>query len=121
MTIYRCRLLKPTQSNWIEIEANSPEEAASTDWSDKGLRGYKIMIPHGPDGAGREGVQFWLIEVEGHGELICRVFNLGLYRRGGVKPRNPITLDYIARELGWSGDPQELVAPGWDFEEEYAD
>lgn len=117
---YRCRMTMPKpvgEGNWIEIEAESPEQAiqeyhfrlASFDQG----KSWKVDLKSG----GRYLICFARIEVEGWGDSVSRIFEYGLWRRGGVGPKVKPTLQAVADAIGWEGDPEELVEEGWDFEE----
>lgn len=116
MSFYRCRVLKPRASNWITVEHRSADAAAlELLYQDTHLG---ISYKYDPERPGSV-VVFALIEVEEHGELIARVYKSSIVRRGGVKPPGQeMTIQRVAAILGWSKDPGELLAPGWDLEEE---
>jgi len=109
--IYSCRLVKPTVGSWIGIEANSPGEAAN-EFHCTHMAG---TISYRPEN-GSEGVSFALVEVEDHGDFVSRMYYLGIGRAGGVRRPQP-TLKQIAEMLGWERDPEELLEPGWLYEE----
>jgi len=112
----RCRINKPHESHWFDVEADDASEAADKLIDDRESLGY-FTYAHDADG-GRETVRFYLVEVEGHGELIVRRYYRGISRRGGIKPHSgEHVLKKIANDLGFEGDPKELLAPGWDREE----
>jgi hypothetical protein len=114
MSNFRCRTVKPEVSEWGEIMADSPEDAANSYHlrESDSLKNFRYWASTGPN-AGHI-VLFALVEVEGHETLISRVFSHGIHRRGGVKSNTP-TLADIARELGWTGPPEELLDEddGW--------
>lgn len=117
MPTYRCRTVAPRQTSWCDVEALSPEDAAQTH-HDRRLRSDSIVYVPDEKKAGSR-VYFALVEVEGHGEMVSRIFTSEILRRGGVKSnRPPVTLADVAQALGWGRDPQELVASGWDGETE---
>lgn len=117
---YRCRTVAPRQTSWCDVEASSPEDAAQTH-HDRRLRSDSIVYVPDEKEAGNR-VYFALVEVEGHGEMVSRIFTSEILRRGGVKSKcQPVTLSPltgVAQALGWGRDPQELVASGWDGETE---
>jgi hypothetical protein len=116
---YRCRMTIPYASAWIDAEAETPEQAAQDchehfyDLGDKGL-GYRDE---------RDGkitlVYFARIEVEGYGTYVSRMFYTGIFRKGGVKPRDPNTLVSIARALNYQSPPETLLDEGWTCEESW--
>lgn len=71
------------------------------------------MIAMKPTPEDRYEIHFALVEVEGHGEWVSRVFRYGLWRRGGVVRKGTPTQDQvlakIAETLGWTHDPRDLL------------
>jgi hypothetical protein len=119
MSTFKCRSTKPTVSDWKEIEAESHTEAGNEfHFRNDGIKHYHWAVES--DGT-RYTVDFLMIEVEGFGEFISRVFNYGIWRKGGVKRRNAPTLKDIADALGWTKNPQALLEEGWDGEETMED
>ena len=112
---YKCRTTKPHESSWHELGAAHPTEAAMTFFAE-----YEWMLQvsriHIPDGEGWIEVNFALVEVEGHGEFIARMYHSKIYRKGGVKVGSPKTIKDVALDMGWRGNPEELLEPGWDEE-----
>jgi hypothetical protein len=118
VTTYRCRAIAPHELPWCEVEASSPEDAVQA-YQDRLATCQQVVVMFDePDGA-RCAAHLALVEVEGHGEMVSRMFHKGLWRRGGV-PLRPLAerLAEAARTLRWTHDPAELVAPGWDGEGE---
>jgi hypothetical protein len=111
--IYRCRFRVPVETDWSDVDAASPEDAAQDfhyhRYSDaRGLYATRGIWT----------VHFALVEVDGYGELVSRVMKTGIYRKGGVKrDRPPQTIDEIARRLGWAHPVDQLFDSGWDGEE----
>jgi hypothetical protein len=109
----------PHESAWIDAEAETPEQAAQDchdhfyDIGDRGL-GHSYER----DGKHMQ-VYFARIEVEGHSTYVSRMFYAGIYRKGGVKPRNPSTLASIARTLHYDAPPETLLDEGWTCEESW--
>lgn len=119
MSIYQCRMLLPQELPWRTVEADTPEQAANE--YHFGLPRWesgKVWIERDGEGT-RTDVYFARIEVEGHGSWVSRVYQSGLWRRGGVPVQQP-TLADLAAAIDWPHDPQELVQPGWDFEEDWS-
>ena len=111
---YKCRVTKPNMGEWVVVKANTPEEAAN-EFHYSNSR-YEAITYLPPLNEGGETIYFATIEIDGHGEFVARSFYSGIGRRGGVtRPR--ITLRKIAEILGWEKDPQELIEPGWEYEE----
>lgn len=112
-------MILPIESEWQEIIADSPEQAAQefhfnlpfwcsgqrwTVWEDNDTKRYEIYFAN--------------IEIENHGNLISRIYNCGIWRRGGIKIKHkPYTLEDVSKSIGWGGDPQDLIKKGWDLEE----
>lgn len=145
---FHCRTTVPAVSRWYEIEAPTPEEAvASFHYGHDELETLRVSVEEEP--GGRYSVAFVLVEVvdhlegedlllgarrvrrvegldDGHAqELISRVYHMGIYRKGGVKPlgwkSTRDRLVEIASLLDWTKDPQALLAEGWDLEETWDD
>ncbi len=116
MTTFRCRMMKPTMSEWETVEAASSGEAANDFHernTDEGLRLKSFKLCPDPNKPAAH-VHLALIEVEGIETLISRVFTSCIGRKGGVHGGGP-TLEQVAKELGWTGDPQELFSEdGWE-------
>lgn len=113
---FRCRTKIPAETLWVEIAADDPEQAAMEYFFQHDL--VRIVHVRTIEGK-RESVLFALVEVEGHGEWIARVFRRDLWRKGGVKlRRQTITIEDVARQLGWTGDPEELLSSGWPYEDQ---
>lgn len=112
MTTYRCRFVAPRQSEWRAIEADSPESAAH-ELHFRDEKNYAISYDPDPSLARR--IYFARIEVEGHADFISRIFTSGIVRRGGIGRKN--TIADVARTVGWSAPPEELLEDGWAGEE----
>lgn len=119
MTRYRCRSLRPKVSSWSDLEADSPEDAAQEHLG----RWFRMdALRYTPDleNPGSH-IYFSLVEVEGHGEMVARLYTSGIVRAGGVKPRQVQTREQaladIAKQIGWEKDPALLLDAGWDGEE----
>jgi hypothetical protein len=106
---YRCRFLKPNTSEWFEVEAESPGEAAQTLHSSQG-GGFSYR--HELEDGKAEYITFALVEVDGQ-ELISRMYEQGILRRGGRK-YPPLT--ELAHKLGYKGEPSGLIGK-WEGEE----
>lgn len=119
MTIFMCRFAKP-QKDWPfkAIEADSWEAAALEFHNQNPCEGYKHVI-YKDEGRSREEVHFALVEVEGHEPIVTRIFSTGIWRKGNPKLSTNPTLEEIAKKLGWTHDPQELLGDDWDLEEGY--
>lgn len=114
---YRCRTILPTVSAWKNTEGASPEEAAAEFWTRAWERngGVPGEVYHRTPG---NLVAFARVEVEGHGDMVARVFWSGLVRSGGVRRHGPRkTLTEIAKALRWEDAPEELLSEGWQCEE----
>jgi hypothetical protein len=115
---FRCRKTVPLIGDWIDIDADSPEQAVN----DYHLAYDSNSIVHAEEeeNGGRHLVLFARIEVEGHGSWVSRIYSYGLWRKGGVKPGQP-SLVNIAERLGYMDDPRTLLDPNWDCEESMED
>ncbi len=111
--IYSCRTTRPKLSNWTQVNANSPEEAAN-DFHFNSTIGINYIVENGSQ---KYIVVFACIEVDGHGEFIARWYNYPIWRRGGVKCPGRKTLDDVAKELDWPHEPRLLLEQGWLHEE----
>ena len=108
---FRCRMTVPQHSLWEEIEAETLEDA---------VQEFHLQHPGGIRYRVEEHglvhfVYFARVETEGHGATVTRIFEHGIWRRGGVKPHNS-TLKEIAEKLGWEHDPKDLLGT-WEGEE----
>lgn len=119
MSAYRCRIVKPERQSttWCDVQAYSPEEAANEyhyQFPRIGMPGAVYVLD--PDFA--PAIHFALVEVEGHGCFVSKVYTSGIARRGGVKPRKRVgpTIAQIAKAIGWEKDPNELLDV-WDGEQ----
>lgn len=97
------------------MDASSPEEAAAEYWTRAWPNDAKGLVYE--RGGPGDKIAFARVEVEGHGDMVARVFWTGLVRRGGVRRDRPLTLAEIATALRWTGEVNELVADGWECEE----
>lgn len=118
---YKCRTTKPAESKWYEIEAASPEQAAN-DYHTRDLHCLaSASWEMKNDDGGKYYIMFALVEVEGHGEWVSRVYKYGIYRKGGVKRPDYRTheqkLKDLATAIGWEKDPAILIEDGWEGEE----
>lgn len=125
MPSYTCRVVVPATARQriVTIEGDSPSYAANEAHSQHFTNATdSLCVSHSAnDGSGREDVYFAVIEVDGE-RYTSRMFKQGIYRKGGVKPRNVPTLlqqlTVIAKALGWEDDPMELVGSSmWEGEE----
>lgn len=116
--IYRCRILIPEETIWYEIESDSPELAAN-EYHTNISPTYSLSLPYTDSDNRRCTVNFALVEVEGYETLISRWYRYGIWRKGGIKPRNfyKDRIKEIAEKLGWNDDPMLLLEPGWNCEE----
>ena len=109
--IFKCRFIKPNQSDWHNVSAESFEEAAQ-DFHGLYVPSYYkdrtslVYVDRKPDNL-RECIYFALIEIENHGQLIIRTYYTGIFRKGKERP-DP-TIESIAKGLGWTADPAELL------------
>lgn len=115
MTAYRCRFTAPLSSDWRTIEADSPEWAAN-ELHSQDTRTYSIGFTPDPNKRGNI-VYFSSVEVEGHGSWVSRMYTSGIVRRGGVKTNRGVSLEDVAKAVGWNGPASELLDPGWDAQE----
>ena len=121
MTLYRCRTTKPSTSDWHEIEEGSPEDAAQEFHSRCSpphplIRGIpNVHYKHYPTPDSRIDHYFVCVEVEGHGEVVSKMLFSCIWRKGGVN-RHPTTIQDVARQLGWTRNPQELLE-AWEGED----
>lgn len=113
MAQFRCRMVRPKQGPWREVEGDSPEDAAST-FHALHTEGSCMTTRNTESGSGFEKVHFARVEVEDHGELIVRTFESGIWRRGGVSGRATLTpeqvLERIAKTIGYEEDPANLLS-----------
>ena len=114
---YRCRFLAPRETSWEDVSASSPEDAAQKHHDRH--RDISVKFCPDPDKGGSR-IHFARIEVEGHGDMVSRLYTSGIIRKGGVK--NPflrplITIEGVVKAIGWQKPPAELLEPGWDGEE----
>lgn len=125
MTAYSCRVIAPTVSGRFDIGTDSPEKAAMEffhmDCDTLPRIRHRIEYPDGTV----EYVLLCRVEVLETGtdkrmEFVARVFKSGIWRRGGVHLPEP-TIEEIAKMLRWNGEPEELLASGWDEEESWED
>lgn len=120
--IFKCRFNVPFIGQWKEVEAESPEAAANSFHYGLDLDGIRLPLRDaGGEWRPGDSVSLAVVEVEGHEPVISRVFKAGIVRRGGVKPKGPSfdqRLAEVAALLGWTKDPRELIAPGWEGENE---
>lgn len=118
--IYRCRTTVPAVSDWFEIQATTPEEASAElhYQYDEKLQQICVIVE---EPGNRYIVYFVRVEVEGHDSWISRLFQHGIWRKGGVKPlgwrSHSEALKDAAEKLGWSFDPMKLIEPGWECED----
>lgn len=110
---FNCRTILPTVSAWTAQEGASPEGAAAEFWVRAWRHGRGAEFRRGPGDV----VAFARVEVEGHGSMVARMFWRGLVRKGGVTKKRPMTLEDVARAIGWEDDPAELLGDGWECEE----
>lgn len=113
---FRARIIKPRATEWLNFGVDTPEDAAQALHDRNGRSCSAVYVPDADMPASE--VWFALVEVEGHGEFVSRIYRNGIGRRGGVRRKAPATLADIAREVGWTKDPAELVALGWYGEQE---
>ncbi len=114
MPTFRIRSIAPKESAWSDVVAENDALAAQW-WHEKhGQYGLDVVL-HSDDGPS---VSFVRVEVEGSGTMVSRLYRSGIRRRGGVKPRDPMTVEKIAKILSWDGEPQELLEAGWESESE---
>jgi len=113
---YRCRTTKPNESKWFEVEAESPEEVANSFHAEYDKLVESVVYYPDPEMLGSS-VRFALIEVEGHGTWISRLFVSKIVRRGGIRQKPLLTLAQVAMKLGFKHPPEELMQKGWEQEE----
>jgi hypothetical protein len=111
MSTFRCRSIVPNYTDWVEIKAESDGHAAN-EYHYRAFVDQATLKWRTEDGTF---IYFAMIEVENRGKFIVRRFSKGITRIGH---KSLITLEEIAKKLGWSGDPQELIQPGWEGEED---
>lgn len=111
MDTFKCRSIVPNRIDWLEVKAESAGLAAN-EYHSRAFVDQATLKWRLEDGTY---VHFALIEVENGGEFIARRFTRGITRAGR---KSSITLEDIAKQLGWFGDPQELINPGWEGEED---
>lgn len=116
--LYRCRILRPSCSSWHDVEAPTWQEAANTFHERELDTVGGLRFRHELDAARSEIIVFAVVEVEGHGQIFSRVYLQGIWRKGGVKPLAPVTLESIAEELHFQRPAEELLTP-WQGEESW--
>lgn len=109
---YRCRTTKPKASEWFDIEAESPELAANSFHSDYDALIDSVTYTPNPELPGAF-VYFAVVEVEGHGTWVSRVFLSRILRRGGAQRKPPPTIKHVALLLGYKHNPRTLLEDGW--------
>lgn len=116
--LFKCRTVKPKLTEWREIDSESPETAANDFHSKWQLYFDNLKLWVGNEKDGHYYIHYVLVEVEGHGEMVSRIFEYGIWRRG-KKTETPFKtrLKELAEKLGWTHEPEELVAEGWEGEE----
>lgn len=119
MSAYRVRVTMPTTTEWVEIDASCPEEAAN-EFHCTNLESLPGLTFHDDRDDRRESVVFARIEVEGHDSFVSRCYrrSIRIRRRGGVKRRQPPVLDRlraIATALVYDASPMTLLDP-WEHE-----
>jgi hypothetical protein len=113
--MFKCRIIKPSTTPWVEVQAETIEEAASQFYS-------KLDIPRSAiqwrieDGSYAHFVLYEVENAESLDQFIGRWFTKGITRKGGFKS-DPQTLRQIAELLGWTKDPNELLTK-WEGEED---
>jgi hypothetical protein len=114
---FKVRALKPKESPWFDVEAQTSDEALREfHFREVNCKsGYGGIRKRVEDEDGMHLVFFALIEVEGEEAKVSRIFEYGIWRCGGVKSKE-ITLKEIADALGWTHDPEDLLGE-WDNEE----
>ena len=119
---YRARSVAPVESEWRYCYAERPEDAARQ-WlcENSSMRHDAVrVLRYKPDPDVAQIVIFALVEVEGHGTWIARLYVSGIGRFGSAKAhREPSALQKIAATQPTPGAPEELLQPGWDGEEDY--
>ncbi len=121
MPAWRCSFAAPKSDHpESTIQADTAEEAALSYHDEHDETGFRYRRETTDNGVVY--IRFALVKVEATDgtttEFVTRIFHHGLWRKGGVRRPGMIdTLEGIAKELGYSHDPQTLVAQGWDLEE----
>lgn len=121
MPAWRCSFAAPkTSDDESVVEADEAAEAACSYHDQNDQVGFRYR--HETADQGVVYIRFALVSVKGDDgvpvEFVSRIFHHGLWRKGGVKRPDAIdTLEGIAKALGYTHDPQSLVASGWDLEE----
>jgi len=123
VTEYLCRRVRPVSEDvWHPVEESSPGRAANEYHVSYDRYDNYCIVDENPTTHTRQLVYFALIEVKDHGQFISRYFYSHIWRRAGVKVPDTVPfakkLADIASVLGYDGSPEELLAPGWDEEEE---
>ncbi len=124
---FRCRMVKPNQTAWFEVEAETWEDAVQDlHFYSFDRAGISVVVypEQNPFGDHRLDVNLALMEAEGHGQVVTRVFHSGIYRKGGVRPHyKPLNakLKEVADVLGWEHEPLNLIEPNWDLESDSRD
>lgn len=117
-------MLIPFQTDWELIEEETLARAVNSfHQKNYNKKLYIVVNPgeHFTANDGWYGVSYSLIETENDGQLVSRIFNTGIRRKGGVKPYRSLLLDRlkeVAQKLDWERDIMELIEPGWEEEEE---
>jgi hypothetical protein len=115
---YKCRFLTPKalHDRFKVVEADSWQMAALEFHFQSGYHGYAYN--HTRKDGGRESIKFARVEVEGYDSTVTRMYYMGISRKGGIKI-DMMTLEEIAKAIGYDNDPQTLLDEGWEGESEY--
>lgn len=117
--IYKFKVIKPKQSDWIVAEAETFAEAIQQ-WHYDHVGKFDTWIREKEiDGKIQERQHFALFESDSGEQLISRICASGIYRKGGVVPHGNIgdPLAYVARQLDVSRD--SFDDGEWKGEEQY--
>ena len=109
MKNFNCRTVNPKRTGWVSVKAESCGEAANEYQCNRNRSSFQWRTADGTH------IHLARIEVEGHGEFFARSFHRGITRIG--RP-NTLPLSKIAELLGYDEEPESLITPGWEGEEE---
>lgn len=123
MQNFRCRSIKPGISRWFDVKAETygdaiqlihsayvPNISSNLGVSNGAIK--SIAYRKEDEDGSVEGIYFSLIEVDGLGEFVSRIYYKGIRRVGKLKINLP-TIDDIAKILDWKHPSEDLLNEGW--------
>jgi hypothetical protein len=113
--VFKCRIIKPSSTPWVEVQADTIEDAASKFYSRIPTHQSSVRWRL-EDGSYAHFVLYEVENGESLDQFIGRWFTKGITRKGGFKS-GPQTLKQLAEILGWTKDPNDLLTK-WEGEED---